>query len=95
MKHEGKAPCTAPDPGNVLSLLLWGQWRAGETYQKITSADELTTGKYVMVVDSGYAPSVYSSDWLTAVQVQFILRYTNRPGRQYNMEYYCGVPESN
>ena len=52
-----------------LSLLPMGAMAAGETYQKITSADELTTGKYVMVVDSGYAPSVYSSDWLTAVQV--------------------------
>ena len=33
-------------------------------YSQITSADELTTGKYVMVVDSGYAPTVLESGWV-------------------------------
>ncbi|MGM9605159.1 MAG: hypothetical protein ACI3XG_08830, partial [Faecousia sp.] len=39
-----------------------------ETYTKITTAEELTTGKYVMVVDTGYAPGVLDGTWVTAVQ---------------------------
>lgn len=36
---------------------------------KISSMDELTTGKYVMVLDNGYAPGSFDGySWVTAVQ---------------------------
>ncbi|MBR3610126.1 MAG: CehA/McbA family metallohydrolase [Oscillospiraceae bacterium] len=38
-------------------------------YTKITSMDELTTGKYVMVVDTGYAPTVFEGGWVLAEAV--------------------------
>ena len=41
---------------------------AAETYQKVTSAADFTTGQYVMVLDTGVAPGVYESGWLTAVE---------------------------
>ena len=34
---------------------------AATTYTKITSLDELTTGKYVMVTSNGYAPTYFGS----------------------------------
>lgn len=37
------------------------------TYTKVTSAEELESGKYVMVTDTGYAPGAYDSGWLPAV----------------------------
>ncbi len=36
------------------------------TYTKITTADELTTGKYVMLVKTGYAPGVLEDGWITS-----------------------------
>ena len=41
---------------------------SGDGYTKVTSADQLTSGKYVMVVSTGYAPGVYDNKWLSAVQ---------------------------
>ena len=38
-------------------------------YSQITSADELTTGKYVLVVDSGFAPTVLDGSWVLAEAV--------------------------
>ncbi len=38
------------------------------TYSKITTIDELTTGKYVMVASTGYAPGVLDGSWISAVQ---------------------------
>ena len=38
-------------------------------YSQITSAEELTTGKYVMVVSSGYAPTVFENGWVLAEAV--------------------------
>ncbi len=38
-------------------------------YTQITSADELTTGKYVMVANNGYAPTVLSGSWVLAEAV--------------------------
>ncbi len=35
---------------------------------KVTSAEEFTTGSYVMVVETGYAPGVLDGTWVTAVQ---------------------------
>ncbi len=35
---------------------------------KVTSAADFTTGTYVMVVGTGYAPGVLDGDWVTAVQ---------------------------
>ena len=37
------------------------------TYVKITSADQLVSGQYVMVVSTGYAPGVVNGSWITAV----------------------------
>ena len=41
---------------------------AVSTYNKITSADALVSGQYVMVVSNGYAPSIYSDGWVLATQ---------------------------
>ena len=41
--------------------------QAATAYVKVTSASEFTTGNYVMVVSTGYAAGIYSSDWVTAV----------------------------
>ena len=41
-----------------------------QTYTKVTSAAELTTGKYVLVTDKGYAPGEYDNGdapWVTAI----------------------------
>ncbi len=35
---------------------------------KVTSADSFTSGSYVMVVSTGYAPGVLDGTWITAVQ---------------------------
>ena len=37
-------------------------------YKKISSMDELNTGKYVMILDTGYAPGSLDGTWVTAVQ---------------------------
>ena len=38
------------------------------TYKKVTSADELTSGQYILVNESGYALGVLDSGWVTAVE---------------------------
>lgn len=38
-------------------------------YTKVTSADELVSGEYVMVANNGYAPGVLDDTWVTAVAV--------------------------
>ena len=55
----------------LLSLLPTAVFAAGETgtFTKITSQNELTDGKYVMVVDSGYAVGALDGTWLTATQI--------------------------
>ena len=40
----------------------------GSGYIKVTSADQFTTGQYVMTVSTGYAPGVYENKWVTAAQ---------------------------
>lgn len=52
----------------VLSLAPSFAFAAGETYTKVTSLEDLTTGQYVMVVSNGYAPGVYEDKWLTTGQ---------------------------
>ncbi len=37
-------------------------------YVKVTNASQFTSGKYVMIVDTGYAPGAENSYWLDAVQ---------------------------
>ena len=39
-----------------------------QTYSKITSEADLTTGQYVLVTDTGYAPGVLDGTWVTAIQ---------------------------
>jgi len=39
------------------------------TFEKISSAAELTSGKYVMVVNSGYAMGIFDGSWITATQL--------------------------
>lgn len=41
---------------------------AEDTYAKVTSADEVTTGKYVLVA-GGYALGTYSSGWVLATEL--------------------------
>ena len=55
----------------VISMLPVSAYAEGTaTYTQITSAEELVTGKYVLVTaDTGYAPGVFDSGWLTAVSV--------------------------
>lgn len=53
----------------LLGVLPTAAFASGETYRKVTSADELTTGKYVMVVDTGCAPGVLDHGWLSAVNI--------------------------
>ena len=38
-------------------------------YTQISTADELTTGKYVLVTNSGYAPTVFDNGWVLAEAV--------------------------
>ena len=40
-----------------------------ETYEKISSKEEFTTGKYVMVVDTGYAVGPMNGTWVSAISV--------------------------
>ena len=55
----------------VFSMIPFAAFAADDsaTYTKITTAEELTTGKYVMLVDTGYAPTVYDNGWLLAEAV--------------------------
>ena len=39
-----------------------------QTYSKVTSAAELTTGKYVLVTDTDYAPDYFDNGWVLATQ---------------------------
>ena len=39
---------------------------ATDGYVKVTNQSDITTGKYVMVVNGGYAPCQYSSGWVTS-----------------------------
>ena len=41
-------------------------------YTQISTADELTTGKYVLVANNGYAPTVFSSGWVLAEAVEAV-----------------------
>ena len=40
----------------------------GDGYTKVTSADQFTSGEYVMIVSTGYAPGVFDNGWLSAEQ---------------------------
>ena len=55
----------------ILSLLPTAVFAAGETgtFTKITTQKELTDGRYVMVVNSGYAVGALDGSWLTATQI--------------------------
>ena len=55
----------------LLSLLPTAVFAASGTgtFTKITTQEELTDGKYVIVVDSGYAMGALDGTWLTATQV--------------------------
>ena len=52
----------------LCSIIPFSAAAAGETYAKITSAAEFTSGTYVMMVDTGYAPGVLDGSWVSAVQ---------------------------
>lgn len=53
-----------------LSSLPLSIFAAGEkaSYKKITTAEELTTGQYVLVSDAGYALGQFDKGWISAVQ---------------------------
>ena len=51
----------------VLTMLPTAAFAAeAATYTKITTMEELTSGQYVMVVNTGYGPGVYENGWITA-----------------------------
>ena len=53
----------------ILTMLPMGTLAEGTaTYTKISTADELTSGKYVMITSTGYAPGALDGIWLSAVQ---------------------------
>lgn len=53
----------------ILTMLPMGTLAEGTaTYTKISTAEELTSGKYVMITNTGYAPGVLDGGWITAVQ---------------------------
>ena len=53
----------------VLTMFPVTVFAADEVYTGISSVDELTTGKYVMVTSSGYAPTVLDGSWVLAESV--------------------------
>ena len=54
----------------VVSMLPMTALAGGETatYTKVTKADELTSGKYVLMVSTGYAMGKLDGTWVTAEQ---------------------------
>lgn len=53
----------------ILTMLPMGTLAEGTaTYTRISTAEELTSGKYVMITNTGYAPGVLDGGWITAVQ---------------------------
>ena len=53
----------------ILTMLPMGTLAEGTaTYTKISTAEELTSGKYVMITNTGYAPGVLEGTWISAVQ---------------------------
>ena len=53
----------------VITMFPVTVFAADEVYTEISSVDELTTGKYVMVTSSGYAPTVLDGSWVLAESV--------------------------
>ncbi len=54
--------------GGICANCGQAQPSAEEGYIKITGLDQLTSGKYVMIVSTGYAPGVVDGTWISAVQ---------------------------
>ena len=53
----------------ILTMLPMGTLAEGTaTYTKISTVEELTSGKYVMITNTGYAPGALDGTWLSAVQ---------------------------
>lgn len=52
----------------IVTVLPVSSVHAGVTYTKVTQEAQLKTGKYIMVVDSGYAPTYLESGWIGAEQ---------------------------
>ena len=55
----------------VVSLLPTAVFAAdgeAQTYSKVTSAADLTTGQYVLVTDKGFAPDYFDNGWVLATQ---------------------------
>ena len=53
----------------ILTMLPMGTLAEGTaTYTKISTVEELTSGKYVMITNTGYAPGVLEGTWISAVQ---------------------------
>ena len=50
-----------------LGLLPAAVFAAEPGYTQVTSAEDFTSGRYYMVTDTGYAPGVLDSGWVTAV----------------------------
>ena len=51
------------------SLVPWTVFGAETgTYTQVTTAEAFTSGQYVLITDTGYAPLVLESGWITAAQ---------------------------
>lgn len=52
----------------LLSLAPAAVFAASGTYQKVTDQASFTSGKYILVTDTGYTPGVLDGTWISAVE---------------------------
>ena len=52
----------------LLSLAPAAVFAASGTYQKVTDPASFTSGKYILVTDTGYTPGVLDGTWISAVE---------------------------
>ena len=53
---------------SVMPIAMAEETTQTQTYTKVTSAAELTAGKYVLVTDTDYAPDYFDNGWVLATQ---------------------------
>ena len=53
---------------SVMPVAMAEETTQTQTYTKVTSAADLTTGQYVLVADTGYAPDYLDGSWVLATQ---------------------------
>ena len=66
----------------LLSLLptaVFAADPAPQTFKKVTSAEELVTGQYVLVDEKGFSPKELSGNWVTTAAVTSTVRQPQHP----------------